>query len=187
MTHRKPVAYRSPVFRIRAPLPLCFPVLTVAPPDLRPATAPPDLRPPPLPRQISGCRRCPARSPAAAAAPPDLRPATAPPDLRPATAPPDLRPPRDLPARSPPAPRASLGASARSPARPRRPRIGLRSGGSWRAFPLPSQALASHATQNSPSTRTTPVSQPYFTSGRIDGLECTAKYMGITCMLCARA
>ena len=114
MTHRKPVAYRSPVFRIRAPLPLCFPVLTVAPPDLRPATAPTDLRPPPLP------------------------------------------------ARSPPAPRASLGASARSPARPRRPRVGLRSGGSWCAFPLPSQALAPHATQNSPSTRTTPVSQPYF-------------------------
>ena len=144
MTHRKPVAYRSPVFRIRAPLPLCFPVLTVAPPDLRPATAPTDLRPPPLPRQISGCRRCPARSATTAAAPPDLRP------------------PRDLPARSPPAPRASLGASARSPARPRRPRVGLRSGGSWRAFPLPSQALAPHATQNSPSTRTTPVSQPYF-------------------------
>ena len=124
MTHRKPVAYRSPVFRIHAPLPLCFPVLTVAPPDLRPATAPPDLRP--------------------------------------ATAPPDLRPPRGLPARSPPAPRASLGASDRSPARPCRPRIGLRSGGWWRAFPLPSQALAPHATQNSPSTRTTPVSQPYF-------------------------
>ena len=77
-----------------------------------------------------------------------------------AAAPPDLRPPRGLPARPPPAPRASLGASARSPARPR---VGLRSGGSWRAFPLPSQALASHATQNSPSTRTTPVSQPYFT------------------------
>ena len=65
MTHRKPVAYRSPIFRIRAPLPLCFPVLTVAPPDLRPATAPPDLRPPPLPRQISGCRETcpPARRP----------------------------------------------------------------------------------------------------------------------------
>ena len=169
MTHRKPVAYRSPVFRIRAPLPLCFPVLTVAPPDLRPATAPIDLRPPPLPRQISGRRRCPARSATTAAAPPDLRP------------------PRGLPARSPPAPRASLGASARSPARPCRPRVGLRSGGWWRAFPLPSQALAPHATQNSPSTRTTPVSQPYFTSGRSDGLECTAKHMGITCMLCARA
>ena len=178
MTHRKPVAYRSPVFRIRALLPLCFPVLTVAPPDLRPATAPPDLRLPPLPRQICDHRRCPARSPACHS---PARSATT------AAAPPDLRPPRGLPARSPPAPRASLGASARSPARPRRPRVGLRSGGSWRAFPLPSQALAPHATQNSPSTRTTPVSQPYFTSGRSDGLECTAKHMGITCMLCARA
>ena len=35
-------------------------------------------------------------------------------------APTDLRPPRGLPAREPSAPRASLGASARSPARPRR-------------------------------------------------------------------
>ena len=35
-------------------------------------------------------------------------------------APPDLRPPRVLPAREPSAPRASLGASSRSPARPRR-------------------------------------------------------------------
>ena len=44
-------------------------------------------------------------------------------------APTDLRPPRGLPARSPSALRASLGASARSPARPRRPRGGLRSVG----------------------------------------------------------
>ena len=159
MTHRKPVAYRSPVFRIRGANPPLFSSV-----DHSPARSP-------------ACHS-PARSAAAAAAPPDLRPAKAPPDLR---------PPRDLPARSPPAPRASLGASARSPARPRRPRIGLRSGGWWRAFPLPSQALAPHATQNSPSTRTTPVSQPYFTSGRSDGLECTAKHMGITCMLCVRA
>ena len=43
--------------------------------------------------------------------------------------PPDLRPPRGLPARSPSALRASLGASSRSPARPRRPRGGLQSGG----------------------------------------------------------
>ena len=42
---------------------------------------------------------------------------------------PDFRPPRGLPARSPSAPRASLGASARSPARPRRPRGGLQSVG----------------------------------------------------------
>ena len=102
---------------------------------------------------FSSVDRSPAR-PAACHSP--ARSATA------AAAPPDLRPPQDLPARSPPAPRASLGASARSPARPCRPRIGLRSGGWWRAFPLPSQALAPHATQNSPSTRTTPVSQPYF-------------------------
>ena len=145
MTHRKPVAYRSPVFRIRGATPPLFSSVDHSParspachsPDRSATTAaaPPDLRPP---------RGLPARSPPAAAAPPDLRP------------------PRGLPARSPPAPRASLGASARSPARPRRPRIGLRSGGSWRAFPLPSQALAPHATQNSPSTRTTPVSQPYF-------------------------
>ena len=125
MTHRKPVAYRSPVFRIRGATPPLF----------------------------SSVDHSPARSPACHS---PARSATT------AAAPPDLRPPRDLPARSPPAPRASLGASARSPARPRRPRIGLRSGGSWRAFPLPSQALAPHATQNSPSTRTTPVSQPYF-------------------------
>ena len=43
-------------------------------------------------------------------------------------APPDLRPPRGLPAREPSALRASLGASSRSPARPRRPRGGLQSG-----------------------------------------------------------
>ena len=41
----------------------------------------------------------------------------------------DLRPPRGLPARSPSALRASLGASSRSPARPRRPRGGLQSAG----------------------------------------------------------
>ena len=44
-------------------------------------------------------------------------------------APTDLRPSRGLPARSPSAPRASLGASARCPARPRRPRGGLQSVG----------------------------------------------------------
>ena len=44
-------------------------------------------------------------------------------------APTDLRPPRGLPAREPSAPRASLGASARSPARPCRPRGGLQSVG----------------------------------------------------------
>ena len=84
-------------------------------------------------------------------------------------------------ARPPPAPRASLGASARSPARPRRPRVGLRSGGSWRAFPLPSQALTPHAAQNSPSRHTTPVSRPFFTSGRSEGVECATEQKGITC------
>ena len=162
MTHKQPAAFGSPVFRIRAPLPLCFSSVDRSPPDLRPATAPPDLRPPPLPHQICDHRRCPTRSATTAAAPPDLRP------------------PRGLPARSPPAPRASIGASARSPARPRRPRVGLQSGGSWHAFPLPSQALAPHATQNSPSTRTTPVSQPFFTSGRSEDIECTTGYMGLT-------
>ena len=44
-------------------------------------------------------------------------------------APPDLRTPRGLPARSPSAPRASLGASTRCPARPPRPRGSLQSGG----------------------------------------------------------
>ena len=44
-------------------------------------------------------------------------------------APTDLRPSRGLPARSPSAPRASLGASASCPARPRRPRGGLQSVG----------------------------------------------------------
>ena len=43
--------------------------------------------------------------------------------------PPDLRVARGLPARSPSAPRASLGASSRSPARPSRPRAALQSGG----------------------------------------------------------
>ena len=43
--------------------------------------------------------------------------------------PPDFHPPRGLPARSPSALRASLGASSRSPARPRRPRGGLQSAG----------------------------------------------------------
>ena len=47
-------------------------------------------------------------------------------------APTDLRPPRGLPARSPSAPRALLGASSRSPARPRRPHGGLQSGGACR-------------------------------------------------------
>ena len=49
------------------------------------------------------------------------------PDLRCCCAPTDLRPPRGLPAREPSALRASLGASSRSPARPRRPRGGLQS------------------------------------------------------------
>ena len=53
------------------------------------------------------------------------------PELRPPVASPDLRPPRGLPAREPLAPRASLGASARSPARPCRPRGGLQSGEPW--------------------------------------------------------
>ena len=57
----------------------------------------------------------------------------APPDLL--VAPPDLRPPRVLPARESSAPRASLGASSRSPARPRRPRGGLQSGGAWYVCP----------------------------------------------------
>ena len=43
--------------------------------------------------------------------------------------PPDLRAARGLPARSLSAPRASLGASSRSPARPHRPRATLQSGG----------------------------------------------------------
>ena len=77
-------------------------------------------------------------------------------------APPDLQPPRGLPARSPSAPRASLGASSRSPARPRRPRGGLQSGGLSRYFPSLSQASTPHAIQNSPSTRTSPISQAYF-------------------------
>ena len=55
-------------------------------------------------------------------------PRARPPDLRQPVASPDLRPPRGLPARSPSALRASLGASARSPARPCRPRGGLQSG-----------------------------------------------------------
>ena len=137
------------------PRPLLFSSICRNPPDLRPPRGLP-ARSPPAPRQISGLCR----------------------------APPDLRPPRGLPARSPPAPRASLGASSRSPARPHRPRGGLQSGGSWRTFPMPSQALAPHTTQNSPSTRTSPISQPYFTSGRSEGLECTAKLVGITCMRC---
>ena len=41
----------------------------------------------------------------------------------------DFRPPRGLPAREPSAPRASLGASSRSPSRPSRPRGGLLSVG----------------------------------------------------------
>ena len=49
----------------------------------------------------------------------------------------DLRPPRGLPARSPSAPRASLGASSRSPARPRRPRGGLQSVGGVCVLPGP--------------------------------------------------
>ena len=53
------------------------------------------------------------------------RPAREPSALR---ASPDLRPPRGLPARSLSALRASLGASARSPARPCRPRVSLQSG-----------------------------------------------------------
>ena len=150
MTHRKPVAYRSPIFRIRGATPPLFSSVDRSP--ARPAAC-----------------HSPARSPAAAAAPPDLRP------------------PRGLPARPPPAPRASLGASARSPARPARPRGSLQSVGLSRCFPLLSQASTPHAIQNSPSTRTSPVSQPYFTSGRSDGLECTAKHMGITRMRCDHA
>ena len=58
------------------------------------------------------------------------------------TRPPDLRPPRGLPARSPSAPRASLGASSRSPARPCRPRGVLQSGGTWCACTWPGPAAA---------------------------------------------
>ena len=58
-----------------------------------------------------------------------------------ACTPPDLRPPRVLPARESSAPRASLGASSRSPARPRRPRGGLQSGGACRCeWPGPAAA-----------------------------------------------
>ena len=151
MTHRQPAAFGSPVFS--HPCPRLFSSIGRNPPDLRPPRGLP-ARSPSTPRQISGLCR----------------------------APPDLRPPRGLPARSPSAPRASLGASARSPARPtrprgglqsggacaitspptHRPRGGLQSGGSWRTFPMPSQALAPHMTQNSPSTSTSPISQPYF-------------------------
>ena len=152
MTHRKPVAYRSPVFRICGATPLpashCFPS-----PRFRCGRRdPPMLERHQPSRQIYDHRRCPARSPAAA-----------------------------RPARSPHAPRASLGASARSPPRPSRPRGSLQSGGSWRAFPLPSQALAPHAAQNSPSRHTTPVSRPFFTSGRSEGVECATEQKGITC------
>ena len=59
---------------------------------------------------------------------PDVRRCFVPPDVRRCFAPPDFRPPRGLPAREPSAPRASLGASSRSPARPRRPRVDLQSG-----------------------------------------------------------
>ena len=120
-------------------------------------------------RQIPGHRRSPARFPATAVAPPDLRL------------------PRGLPARSPSAPRASLGASARSPARPARPRGSLQSGGLSCCFPSLSQASTPHAIQNSPSTRTSPISRPCFMSGHSKVIECTAKHMGITRMRCARA
>ena len=120
MTHRKPVAYRSPVFRIRALLPLCFPVLTVAPPDLRPATAPPDLRLPPLPRQICDHRRCPARSPAAA------------------------RPARPLAARAASFARRVGSKPGQAPQAPRRPPIGrgLRLSAAALALPPPTGTAA---------------------------------------------
>ena len=57
-------------------------------------------------------------------------------------APTDLRPPRGLPARSPSAPRASLGASTRCPARPRRPRGGFQSVGVSVWLPRPGPATA---------------------------------------------
>ncbi len=62
------------------------------------------------------------------AAAPDLQRCFVLPDVRRCFAPPDFRPPRGLPAREPSAPRASLGASSRSPTRPRRPRGDLQSG-----------------------------------------------------------
>ena len=49
-------------------------------------------------------------------------------------APPVFRAPSGPPARSPSAPRASLGASARSPARPCRPVGALHTGGAWCAL-----------------------------------------------------
>ncbi len=134
MTHRKPVAYRSPVFRIRAPLPLCFPVLTVAPPDLRPATAPTDLQPPPLPRQICDHRE------------------TCPPARRPRR---ELRSARRLEARpgpaglAPPSSRAATTTRpchrppAPQPPSPRRPRATLQSGGQYYlALPPPTGTAA---------------------------------------------
>ena len=55
MTHRKPVAYRSPVFRIRGATPPLFSSVDHSPArSAAAAAAPPDLRPPPLPRQICG-------------------------------------------------------------------------------------------------------------------------------------
>ena len=152
MTHRKPVAYRSSAFRICGATPL--PASHCFPsPRFRCGR-----RDPPC----SSDTNCPTRSPATCHSP-TRSPATT------------------RPARSPHAPRASLGASARSPPRPSRPRGSLQSGGSWRAFPLPSQALAPHAAQNSPSRHTTPVSRPFFTSGRSEGVECATEQKGITC------
>ena len=69
-----------------------------------------------------------------------------------ACAPPDLLPPRVLPARESSAPRASLGASARCPARPRRPRGGLQSGVPVVRVLLPWLCCRPRAPQPGPTT-----------------------------------
>ena len=91
-----------------------------------------------------------------------------------ACGPPDLRPPRVLPAREPSAPRASLGASSRSPASPRRPRGGLQSGeacGCEWPGPAAAHGHRSQAHQTSRALR----------AGGACGAVCTGRQLGGHC------
>ena len=100
-----------------------------------------------------------------------------------ACTPPDLRPPRVLPAREPSAPRASLGASSRSPPVPSGPSGALRTGGAVllcvaeRVVSKPGQA---------PPPPTGTVARPSGPSGALHaggacGAVCTGRQLGGHC------
>ena len=92
----------------------------------------------------------------------------------------DLRPLRGLPARSPSAPRASLGASSRSPARPCRPRGGLHTGGACGAVcgGVSSRSPARHC-RRPPAPRQFPPTASYRVW--LGALVCCSLFRNVAC------